>query len=96
MSCGSGKATADVLVLANPVRDVLDMVRNELDVDLVRTARREGGIEAVVSLLVDVTAGASSLDHDHPVDLVLASPELVEHLVRDIARNVVEVSTGRV
>lgn len=38
-----------LLMLAYPVRDVLDMVGDKLDVHLVGLARREGGVKAVVS-----------------------------------------------
>jgi hypothetical protein len=38
------------LMPANTFRDVLDVVSDELDVDLVRLARRESGVKAVVSV----------------------------------------------
>jgi len=38
-------------VPADAIGDILHMVCNELDVDLVRLPRREGGVEAVVSLV---------------------------------------------
>jgi hypothetical protein len=94
----------DILVLADSVGNVLDVIGDERRVDFCRFVRGERGVEAVgesvsssvyVAFPAQAAAGdctkQNSLDHDDTVNLVLAPPDLIEHLVGDVTGDIVEM-----